>query len=292
MTGYRIKTVASVTGVSPELLRAWERRYTVVSPRRTTGGYREYSERDVEKLRLLKSLTARGYTIGELARLSVPDLGDLLQRQSERKDTVAAPGPRHSVIVDHLVAQACEREPMGFRRALRRTLALLPPIESVDTVLLPMVAELAERSRRSGRFRAAHWFAVEEIRGFVGPLSREIGGDAPIVPICPIAVTPPGQRLLEAQLVCLREGVQSVSIPPSGAPWELARELGGGAAILCTEAEVQAVIELLDSWTSLETLVVFGEADVERAVLRRGARYVGVTGDLPRALRSVLDGRG
>ena len=292
MTGYRIKTVASVTGVSPELLRAWERRYGVVSPRRTRGGYREYSEQDVEKLRLLKALTARGYTIGELEQLSVPDLDDLLQRESERKDTVAAPGPRHSVIVDHLVTQVCEPDPMGFRRALRRTLALLPTAEVVDTVLLPLLVELSERARRGERYRPAHWFGIEEIRGFVGPLAGEVGSSAQVVPICPLAVAPPAQRVLEAQLVCLREGTQPVCIPPSRAPWELARRVGGGVAVLCTEAEVGVVIEMLDSWTPLESLVVFGGSDLERAALRRGACYAGVTADLPQALRTVLDRRG
>jgi len=289
MSGYRIKTVASMTGVNSELLRAWERRYGVVQPRRSRGGYREYSEQDVEKLRLLRALTARGYTIGELASLTVPDLGDLLDRERERKDTVATPGPRHSVIVDHLVSQT--GDPAGFRRALRRTLALLPTAEAVDTVLLPMLAELSDRTDRSERHGAACWLGVEEVRGFIGPLSADVRSDAAVVPICSLAVPPPGLRTLQAQLVCLLEGVQPVSIPPEGAPWELAESLGGAATILCTEADVGVVIDALDAWTSAGSLLVYGPDSLERAVRRRGAGYIGVTGDLPGALRAVVDQR-
>jgi len=295
MSGYRIKTVASLTGVSSELLRAWERRYGVVTPRRSRGGYREYSEQDVEKLRLLKALTARGYTIGELASLAVPDLGDLLHRERERKDTVAAPGPRQSVIVDHLVAQACERDPRGFRRALRRTLALLPAAEALDDVLSPLLVELTER-RRTERHQHAYWVAVEEVRGHVGSLCAGVGGDAPVVAVCPLVHIPPGSLVLHAQLGCLQAGTQPVSIPPIPDPWLLAEEMGAAASILCVEGRgrTRAVRDMLESWTPPETLVVFGSStDLdERVARRRGVSYVGVTDDLPSTLREVMDGRG
>ena len=74
MKGYRIKTVSRMAGMSPELLRAWERRHGVVTPQRTTGGYREYSEAEVERLRLLALLASRGYSIGEIAGLKVDEL--------------------------------------------------------------------------------------------------------------------------------------------------------------------------------------------------------------------------
>ena len=42
--GYRIKTVASLTGVPRNTLLAWERRYKFVSPVRSGNHYRLYSE--------------------------------------------------------------------------------------------------------------------------------------------------------------------------------------------------------------------------------------------------------
>ncbi|WP_434422398.1 MerR family transcriptional regulator [Nannocystis pusilla] len=44
---YRIQSVAEMTGVSAATLRAWERRYGLPAPRRSSSAYRLYSDRDV-----------------------------------------------------------------------------------------------------------------------------------------------------------------------------------------------------------------------------------------------------
>ena len=61
--------VAQRTGLSSDVIRAWERRYGVVSPERSSGGHRLYSDADVEKLRLLHRLTLAGRQIGGLVQL-------------------------------------------------------------------------------------------------------------------------------------------------------------------------------------------------------------------------------
>ena len=52
---YPLRTAARLTGLSPDLLRAWERRYGVVEPTRTPGGTRRYTAADLERLRLVKA---------------------------------------------------------------------------------------------------------------------------------------------------------------------------------------------------------------------------------------------
>ncbi|MBA3444967.1 MAG: MerR family transcriptional regulator [Gemmatimonadales bacterium] len=69
-----VRFTALRTGLSPHVLRAWERRYGVVSPSRTGGGQRLYSDLDVERLKLLRRLTERGHSIGRLADSSLADL--------------------------------------------------------------------------------------------------------------------------------------------------------------------------------------------------------------------------
>ena len=59
---------------SPDTLRAWERRYQVVTPLRTPGGTRRYRESDVKRLRLLSAASAAGYPIGDLAKLDDAEL--------------------------------------------------------------------------------------------------------------------------------------------------------------------------------------------------------------------------
>lgn len=69
-----VRVTALRTGLTPHILRAWERRYQVVAPSRSEGGQRLYSDHDVQRLRLLRRLTDRGHSISRLAGASLEDL--------------------------------------------------------------------------------------------------------------------------------------------------------------------------------------------------------------------------
>lgn len=80
--GYRIKTVAELTGIPRNTLLAWERRYGLLSPDRQVNGYREFSAQDVSVLREIKRLIDAGHKVSEAISL----LGD-------RAKAMAAPPP-------------------------------------------------------------------------------------------------------------------------------------------------------------------------------------------------------
>lgn len=77
--GLRIGEVAHRTEMTVAALRAWERRYRILTPARTAGGQRLYSEADVERVRVVQRLVAEGWSIaGAVARLHAdasPDAG-------------------------------------------------------------------------------------------------------------------------------------------------------------------------------------------------------------------------
>lgn len=62
---YRIQTVTEMTGVPASTLRAWERRYGVPSPERTTSAYRLYSDHDLDVVRRMRDLCAEGLAPSE-----------------------------------------------------------------------------------------------------------------------------------------------------------------------------------------------------------------------------------
>src|SRR5262245_46230395 len=66
---YPIRTVARLTGLSVDTLRAWERRYQAVVPDRGERG-RVYTDRHVTRLRRLAALVATGQSIGSIATMS------------------------------------------------------------------------------------------------------------------------------------------------------------------------------------------------------------------------------
>ncbi len=80
---YLISTVAKRSGVKSDLVRAWERRYQAVTPSRTAGGHRVYTDQDIARLKLLNEATNHGHSIGQIARLSLDELNALLKKESD-----------------------------------------------------------------------------------------------------------------------------------------------------------------------------------------------------------------
>jgi DNA-binding transcriptional MerR regulator len=133
---YPLRAAARVTGLAPELLRAWERRYGAVAPARTPGGTRRYSVSDLERLRLLKAAVDAGHRIGRVARLGIAEL----------RACVASPEaePKRrglEEILDGLDRLDGEES----RRLLSIQLAALGPIPFAREVALPLLREIGER---------------------------------------------------------------------------------------------------------------------------------------------------
>src|SRR4051812_38490232 len=86
--------VVDRTGLTPDLLRAWERRYGAVAPSRGPGGQRLYSDDDIERLRLLHVASRAGRSIGQIATLSNEALAELSRDDSiERLKATPSPSP-------------------------------------------------------------------------------------------------------------------------------------------------------------------------------------------------------
>jgi MerR family transcriptional regulator, light-induced transcriptional regulator len=65
----RIGELARRTGLSPDLLRAWERRYGALQPVRSAGNYRLYTPADESRVRAMAARVAAGVPAAEAARL-------------------------------------------------------------------------------------------------------------------------------------------------------------------------------------------------------------------------------
>ena len=65
---YSIKQASIRSGVSVPLIRAWERRYGVVSPKRTPSGYRLYDDEAIATLVRVRELTESGWSASEASR--------------------------------------------------------------------------------------------------------------------------------------------------------------------------------------------------------------------------------
>ena len=147
---YSIKAVSQATGLSIETLRAWERRYQIVSPARDGNGRRSYQPNDVIRLRKLREATERGHPIGRLAGLGGTELDRLL----DAGDPLPPGATPQQGLGAQLLAAAADYRPEDCDRLLATALALLPISQVVTDVLAPTLTEVGDRWHR-GRFSIA-----------------------------------------------------------------------------------------------------------------------------------------
>lgn len=165
---YPIRAVARLTGLSLDTLRAWERRYQVVTPLRDHRG-RLYDERDVERLRQLAKLVDGGHAIGSIAKLTPAALARLDSRQ-------LSPPPRGAAAaaVDLVpLARAMKQYDLpAVESMLNRHAALLPADSLILSVILPVLREAGARWE-AGAIRPAQEHLVSAtVRSVLGGLLR------------------------------------------------------------------------------------------------------------------------
>jgi len=79
---YAIRYVSRRTGLTPHVIRAWEKRYQAVVPLRSPKNRRLYSEDDVQRLLLLKRVADEGHNISHIAKLDSSELLELAQQKA------------------------------------------------------------------------------------------------------------------------------------------------------------------------------------------------------------------
>lgn len=107
---YGIGAVAKLTGLTDHAIRVWERRYGAVIAERAANGRRVYGSADVEKLRLLKSLTDRGVSISQIAGDTVDALRERVRSMSEIGSAAIPDHIAVAVLGDFLPGQAANHK--------------------------------------------------------------------------------------------------------------------------------------------------------------------------------------
>jgi DNA-binding transcriptional MerR regulator/methylmalonyl-CoA mutase cobalamin-binding subunit len=202
---YPVRFVAVRTGLTAHVLRAWERRYGVVSPARTEGGQRLYSDRDIERLRLLRRLTDRGHAIREIASLPIAELGRLDKEAGGPEggtalaDGAASPAiapeqNRAGSVTEYIVAalQATRRlDAVELQSVLERSAVTLGVPVFIDEVVAPTLLRVGHGWAEGLVSVAQEHMATAVVRRVLFWLFRvyEVRGNAPRL----VVATPPGQ---------------------------------------------------------------------------------------------------
>jgi DNA-binding transcriptional MerR regulator len=162
--GYvRIGELSRRTGVSPELLRAWEQRYGVLRPTRSDGGFRLYSPQDEHRVATMRSHLERGLSAAEAARITLDE---------ESTPAPAAELPVLALGASALRAALDRLDESAAHAAIDGLLSSFSLEAVLREVVMPYLRELGDRWERGEASVAQEHFASQVLRGRLLGLAR------------------------------------------------------------------------------------------------------------------------
>lgn len=153
---YPIRTVATLTGINPITLRAWERRYNLLKPLRTAKGHRLYSQQDIDLIYQVTDLLDKGIPISQVPQA--------LQQQRDKQLAT-----QYTPLTSSIWSQYQQRMLIAISRfdehELNQTyneVLSLHPIENATHLLfVPLLNLLGQRWQMAeGSVAEEHFFSV------------------------------------------------------------------------------------------------------------------------------------
>lgn len=273
---YPMRVVTRLTGLSPDVVRAWERRYAAIAPARTGGNARRYSHAALVRLGRLKDAVEAGHAISAVAHLSDEALVALVEKQGEAAQQIASDDlrSRYLEVVSRFDLSAAEA-------MLARAAQLVTPREVALELVAPILREVGDRWH-AGELSVAEEHAVTaQARALMATLLRTTS--TPRGAPRALFATPQGHHhevgAMVAALLAAERGVQPIYIG-ADVPWaELvpaARAAHAGVVVLSmvlrptAAAERRERTELSRLATQVELWI--GAPDSHPAARIEGAR--------------------
>lgn len=233
-----IGVVARRTGLKPDLIRAWERRYGAVAPGRSETRRRFYSDEDIERLLLLRRVVSTGRGISQVAGLSNEELEALIATEPA-PPLAAAPaykpeaassstGDSMDALAESFLSRclvaAQHLDVRGLEMELERASVAFSRTNLIEKVLVPLMQRIGDLWHR-GELRPIHeHMASAVVRSFLGGLH---GAFHPEMTAPHLVVTTPARQhhelgALIAAATAAGEGWQVTYLGPELPPEEIA----------------------------------------------------------------------
>ncbi len=173
---HSIKFVSLRTGLSPHVIRVWEKRYGTVTPGRSDGNRRLYRAADIDRFRLLKQATDAGHGIGGIARLPTEKLRRLVSEHlfGNAKVGVPASTPDADSVSAAARGAVVAMDGEALEVVLEKGSVALGQMRLISQVIVPLVERIGD-DWRAGTLKVAHeHIATAAIRSFLGLSSRQM----------------------------------------------------------------------------------------------------------------------
>ncbi len=206
---YSIGVVARRTGLKPDLIRAWERRYGAVEPARSETRRRRYSDAEVRRLRLLRQAVDGGHSIGDIAHLPDAEIEELIAADAAAAATVGGAARGRAVpaapwggdqpeaveaMLDACLAAVRALDARALDRELDRASLALSRAHLLEQLLVPLMERVGDLWHE-GELRPFHeHLATSIVRSFLGGLTPSSGQDGPRGGAPAIVLTTPARQ--------------------------------------------------------------------------------------------------
>jgi len=182
----RIGELSRRLGISDHVLRAWERRYGLLRPVRSAGGFRLYSEADEARVRRMQAYIAQGLSPAEAARAAL-DEGAV----TAVPPAAAADGRGGLADATDTLERALSDLDEPAAQAVLDQLFTRFTVETVlREVIVPYLHDVGDRWQRGAISVGQEHFASNVLRGRLAGLARGWGhGRGPLA----VLACPPGE---------------------------------------------------------------------------------------------------
>jgi DNA-binding transcriptional MerR regulator len=276
---YPLRTAARLTGLSPEVLRAWERRHGVVEPVRTSGGTRRYRAEDLERLRLVKAAVDAGLRIGQVAALGAEELRQHVATSDVRSDDHLEP----------ILAALDQLDDATSLRLLSLQLSALGPARFAREIALPLVEAIGERWANGRMGIAPEHLATGILRSLLGsalqPTASSLLGPRIVF------ATPSGERhelgLLMAALTALGAGANPLYLGLELPVEDLLGAVAGASAaalalsvVTIPPAQALRTVQALQTGLTPDVRLWLGGSGARDLALPGGVEHIATLEDL------------
>lgn len=135
MVNYSITDLEKITGIKAHTIRIWEKRYSVVTPERTTTNIRYYSDNDLKRLLNISMLNRYGYRISSIVKMSKEELSKIVMDISESSND-------YNLQIEHLIVAMMELNEEKFEKVLSNALIKLGFENTVTGIIYPFLEKV------------------------------------------------------------------------------------------------------------------------------------------------------
>lgn len=305
MQYFNIQMASQLSGVATATIRAWEKRYQVVTPARAENMHRLYSETDIEKLSLLAKLTDFGQNIGKIARLDREELikvySTLFKRPYQQEDLITFPKEKihYEKTLSNLSLAISTFKLDVISHELKKIKEALGPRDIALNILSPLI-KLMEHQFNIGKITSAHQFTLNEMISchFSSLLSeKESPPESPKLILATPTHATNELNILAIALLCLhhkRDFLYLGHSVPQRVLTDITNEIKNEVVILTSNQYQLSDLVNLDQYLDelhrllrhLPQFLIYGPDKVKRSIMRQNCLVISELQDMDIWLRN------